>query len=104
MNCITSDSSSDKLDGDDHPDIDDELKSVSLDMFSDKDTHLNSLDNSLGVLIGMGSDDGMGEKSRVGSMHLSAAGVGQNAGVEKHVDGRVAIQIVNGRNWSEGSE
>lgn len=104
MNCITSDSSSDKLDGDDHPDIDDELKSVSLDMFSDKDTHLNSLDNSLGVLIGMGSDDGMGEKSRVGSMHLSAAGVGQNAGVEntlmvvspfKSLTGETGVKEVN---------
>jgi hypothetical protein len=60
LNCITSDES-DKPDGDDHPDVD-ELKSVSLDMFSDKDIHLNSLDVFI-VFIGMGSHDGTGGKS-----------------------------------------
>ena len=64
LNFTTSDES-DKADGDDHPDVD-ELKSVSLDMFSDKDIHLNSLI----VLIGIG-DDGMGGNSWVGSMGSS---------------------------------
>jgi hypothetical protein len=64
LNFTTSDES-DKADGDDHPDVD-ELKSVSLDMFSDKDIHLNSLI----VLIGIG-DDGMGGNSWVGSIGSS---------------------------------
>ena len=84
MNCTISDDESDKQDGDDHPDVD-ELKSVSLDIFSDKDIHLNSL-VVLTVLVGMDSGDGMGGKSCVGSMGSSfvvlTAGVGQNAGVE----------------------
>ena len=69
LNCRISDESdeSDKLDSDDHPDVD-ELKSVvsslSLDMFSDKDIHLNSF-------IGMGSDDGKGGKSCTGSIGSS---------------------------------
>ena len=81
MNCTISDES-DKPDGDgdDHPV--DELKLVSLDMFSDKDIHLNSLI----VLIGIGAD-GMGGNSWVGSIGSSfvvwIAGVGQNAGVER---------------------
>jgi len=80
LNCTISDES-DKLDGDgdDHPDVD---ESVSLDMFFDKDIHLNSLI----VLIGIG-DDGMGGNSCVGSIGSSfvvwIAGVGQNAGVER---------------------
>jgi len=65
LNCTISDDESDKPDGDDHPDVD-ELKSVSLDMFSDKDIHLNSLI----VLIGIG-DDGMGGNSWVGSIGSS---------------------------------
>jgi hypothetical protein len=64
LNCTISDES-DKADGDDHPDVD-ELKLVSLDMFFDKDIHLNSLI----VLIGIG-DDGMGGNSWVGSMGSS---------------------------------
>ena len=105
MNCITSDES-DKPDGDDHPDVD-ELKSVSLDMFSDKDIHLNSLDVFI-VLIGMGSDDGTGGNSWVGSMGSSfdvlTAGVGQNDGVEstlmvvspfKSLTGETGVKEVN---------
>ena len=81
LNWIVSDES-DKLDSDDHPDVD-ELKSVALsllllDVFSDKDIHLNSL-------IEMGSDDGKGGKSCTGSMGSSfdvCAGLGQNTGLE----------------------